>query len=140
MTPETPHRALAATTAAWLRASSAIVPLALLSDVTAVLHARASEAICVAAIAILLLALPERYLAWRVGFDARIFREFATGRIATTTDFDAALVAIGLRRSAPPDRALQDRVRGAMRLLRHHLAIVTSQLLLTTLMLAGLLG
>ena len=70
----------------------------------------------------------ERYLAFRVRFDAGLFEQAAAdaGYLAR---LDASLAALGLRRAVAGDRSLADRVHGARRLAVWHAAVVALQTL-----------
>ena len=74
-----------------------------------------------------LLGLPERYLAFRLYFDAGLFKDLAVGAITSLSDLDNALHRLGLRPATGPSRALEDRVAGARRLLQHHGITVACQ-------------
>jgi len=75
-----------------------------------------------------LLGLPERYLAFRLRLDQRLFDALAAGRIADLAALDRSLAHIGLR-TAPEGgtRPLADRLRGTRRLVRGHASIVAVQ-------------
>lgn len=75
-----------------------------------------------------LLGLPERYLAFRLRLDQRLFDALAAGRIADLAALDRSLAHIGLR-AAPEGgtRPLADRLRGTHRLVRWHASIVVVQ-------------
>lgn len=136
------ERALCAATAHLLDAGARVLgtlSLALLAGLTlwVGLAGRASGAATGAIlpagfIALLLvwtLALPERWLAFRLRFDAGLFADLAGGRIGALTGLDKALQSLfGARLAvAPGSRGVVDRVGGAQRLLRWHLAVVAGQ-------------
>lgn len=91
--------------------------------------ATGGSALLLAAVA--LLGLPERYLAFRLRLDRRLFDALAAGRIADLSTLDRALAHAGLR-AAPADapRPLDDRLSGTRRLLRRHAGVVALQSLL----------
>jgi hypothetical protein len=67
-----------------------------------------------------LLGLAELYFAFRVGFDAALFRQLATGpALNGLGELDASLARLGLRPETAGPRPLDDRIRGARRLLRN---------------------
>jgi len=125
-------RALCAATARLLQAAR--VPAAwglALSVVAVAVLALAGRSLpmlsAMAFAAVALLGLPERYLAFRLYFDAGLFRDLAGGAIASLSDLDGALHSLGLRPAAGQARALDDRVAGARRLLQHHGIVVACQ-------------
>jgi hypothetical protein len=123
-------RALCATTAAWLSASRSLSFPALASVALATLHLAHGGALWLSALAVLLLVLAERYLALRLAFDARVFEALAQGHIESSADFDAALRQLGFAKAAQAERSIEDRVGGAMRLWRWHVATLLLQLAL----------
>ena len=88
----------------------------------------AREATTLPLAAAALLGLPERYLAFRLRLDQRLFDALAAGRIADLAALDRSLAHIGLR-TAPEGgtRPLADRLRGTRRLVRGHASIVAVQ-------------
>ena len=74
-----------------------------------------------------LLGLPERYFAFRIRFDAGLFKDLARGTIASLPDLDHALNEAGLRHSAVPLRSLDKRLAGARQLIKRHCALVACQ-------------
>jgi len=77
--------------------------------------------------AVALVGLLERYIAFRLYFDAGLFKDLAGGAIASLNDLDSALHRLGLRPASGQPRALEDRVAGARRLLRRHGIAVACQ-------------
>jgi hypothetical protein len=78
------------------------------------------------AVAALLLWLPVCYLLLRVAIDAPLFRN--------PSDFeqlDGFLVQYGLRRSQPPKRPVEDRIRGALALFRYLTVAIVLQISVT---------
>ena len=77
--------------------------------------------------AMALLGLPERYLAFRLRFDAGLFKDLATQTMPSLAAMDHALQRMGLRN--PPDeaRTLEQRVLGARQLLQRHGIVVICQ-------------
>lgn len=120
-------RALCATTAKGLAAAAATCsPLGVGLGALALLACawQPSNGVAVGVVA----AVPvERYLAFRVRFDAGLFEQAAAdaGYLAR---LDVSLAALGLRRAAE-DRSLADRVHGARRLAVWHAAVVALQTL-----------
>jgi hypothetical protein len=87
-----------------------------------------------------LLGLAELYFAFRVGFDAALFRELATGAALTGLDqLDASLTWLGLRPKAAGSRPLDDRIGGARKLLRRQTLCLALQLV-TMVVGAGILA
>lgn len=64
----------------------------------------------------IMLALAEKYWAWRVALDAELF-DLLRRCPERLAEFDAALAICAGRRHAPPARALESRWLGARRLL-----------------------
>jgi hypothetical protein len=88
----------------------------------------------------ILLGLIELYFAFRVGFDAALFRELAAGKALTGLGpLDASLAGLGLRRETAGSRTLEDRIRGARMLLRRQTLCLALQLV-TMVVTAGLLA
>ncbi len=129
-TLDTAARSRCAALARWIDAGVAFTVLslgcALLAASGLLLHAwigvEASPAIFV-----LLLILPERYLALRLRFDRGLFDDLASGRIANLAALDVALAALGLRNTTHMTRDLDDRIAGTLQLWRYHLAVVVLQ-------------
>lgn len=76
-----------------------------------------------------LLGLLERYLAFRIAFDAVLFDALASDGIHSLSTLDGALHGLTLRPSVQPTRPLADRVGGARLLLRRHGLVVVAQTL-----------
>lgn len=79
---------------------------------------------------VLLLGMVERYLAFRLALDIRLFAALASGDLAGVAALDAALVHVGLRRAPAAPRAWGDRLRGTRWLVKCHALIAVSQTLL----------
>ena len=77
--------------------------------------------------AVALVGVLERYLAFRLYFDAGLFKDLAGGAIASLDDLDDALQRLGLRPASGQPRALEDRVAGARQLLQRHGVAVACQ-------------
>lgn len=86
------------------------------------------------------LGLAELYFAFRVGFDAALFRELAAGSALTGLDqLDASLTWLGLRPKTAGSRPLDDRIGGARQLLRRQALCLALQLA-TMVVAAGILA
>lgn len=124
-------RVLCAATARLLQASGIIAAwsLALAIASTGVLAlTERSLASWLAFGAVLLLGLPERYLAFRLQLDAGLFSDLAQARIVSLNALDHALQRLNLRKSSGDEpRGLDDRVAGARRLLQRHGFLVVCQ-------------
>ena len=123
--PDATHDAwVAAITAAMLRRGAMIHRLAMgvaavvfvVSIIGGGLAVRFSAATVIASLA-LALACVEFYLAARVAFDADLFDELAR-RDADLAGFDGAMTAQGLLPTKKAGRPMEQRVRGALRLLK----------------------
>jgi hypothetical protein len=77
----------------------------------------------------LLLALVEKYLAWRVALDAEFFALLSRAPEETTV-FDEALAAALGRKQVLPQRSMQSRWLGAKQLLRYQVVVCVSQALI----------
>jgi len=77
--------------------------------------------------AVALVGMVERYFAFRLHFDAGLFKDLAGGAIASLGDLDGALQRLGLRPATGQPRALDDRVAGARQLLGRHAIAVACQ-------------
>ena len=77
--------------------------------------------------AVALVGVLERYLAFRLYFDAGLFKDLAGGAIASLSDLDSAPQRLGLRPATGQPRALDDRVAGARQLLGRHAIAVACQ-------------
>lgn len=87
-----------------------------------------------------LLGLAELYFAFRVGFDAALFRELAAGTSLTRLDqLDASLTWLGLRPKAAGSRSLDDRIGGARKLL-YRQALCLALQLATIVVVSGILA
>ena len=119
-------RARCATMSRWLAAASVTGALTLCCAVVVALgyiaQAWRDEAM---GFALLVLALTplERTLALRLHFDAGLFADLASGRIADLTALDAGLATLGVRKTPQAPRTLDDRLRGSRRLWRFHTAV-----------------
>lgn len=76
------------------------------------------------------LALLEKYYAWRVALDANLFDCLAQNRSRDLAQFDAAMAAF-LRpgREVSPERTMESRFMGARRLFLRQVALVLLQML-----------
>ncbi|WP_077032657.1 hypothetical protein [Pelomonas sp. KK5] len=118
------ERARCAALAALLQASAVLSALSLLLDGAALLLMFGK-----AMAPVLLLGLGERYFAYRIALDRRLFEALADGRIVSLPLLDDALDALGLRKPAPLTRSLDERIAGTRRLLKLHAVVVALQLL-----------
>lgn len=119
-------RARCAAMARWLGTSSVLGMMALGCAVVVALGCLVQvwrdEAIII--VALVLASTPvERYLALRLRFDAGLFADLADGRIADLAALDAGLVALGVRKTPPRPRSLDDRLAGSLRLWRFHAGV-----------------
>lgn len=80
--------------------------------------------------AVVLLGLPERYLAFRLRLDAGLFNDLAAQNMPSLAALDNALQCLGLRKATDAPRTLQDRVLGARQLLQRHAIVVVCQSML----------
>ena len=122
-------RATCSVAAAWLHAQRVVghfaLVLALLAGLV-LLSGHASTLAALLASTVLVLAPVERYFALRLAFDRDLFDAWSRG----TLDGDGIDTAFArLRLAAPPVQArpLDDRIAGASRLHRKHLAIALAQ-------------
>jgi hypothetical protein len=76
---------------------------------------------------VLLCGLMERYFAFRLALDERLFHQLGHGLMPSLQALDASLAHLGLRQSAAPERPWSDRLLGTRRLLQRHLALVLLQ-------------
>lgn len=74
-----------------------------------------------------LVGVLERYLAFRLYFDAGLFRDLVGGTNAPLDALDSALQRLGLRPVSALPRALEDRVAGARKMLLRHATAVACQ-------------
>ncbi len=121
------ERALCATTARWLAASSgAVGALGLGAALAAVLLLAARVPLPALAATALLLALAERTLALRTRFDAGLFADLARPA-ATLHALDEALAGLRLRPRQHRPRPLAERVLAARRLTLQHAGLALAQ-------------
>ncbi len=133
MTPT--DRALCAATASLLRSAGVLAAFGLLLTgislaMLALKAAAFSPIALVAGGAVAAIGLAERYFYLRVRVDVGLFSALADAAIGSLADIDDALqqlAMLGLRASRGGVRPLQDRVAGAMRLVRRHRIAVTAQ-------------
>jgi hypothetical protein len=78
---------------------------------------------------VLLAGLAETYLAIRVSFDARVFRNVAA-KAADFSSTDAALMRLGLLPAAKAGRPADVRIAGARRLLGLQIAALAAQVII----------
>ncbi len=76
------------------------------------------------ALLVLVLTPLERYFALRLRFDAGLFADLASGRIADLTVLDAGLATLGVRKAPQSSRTLDERLKGSRRLWRFHATVV----------------
>lgn len=74
-----------------------------------------------------LLGLLERYFAFRLRFDERLFDGLAQGRVVSLLSLDVALERLGLRTAPRPERGLEERMRATRQLLQRHGVLVACQ-------------
>jgi hypothetical protein len=133
--------ALAATTAALLEqgrrldglsrllTAGAAILLLLLAFFAEQMPPGPSTLLAAALALIILFGLAELYLAFRVGFDATLFRQLAADPTPTGLEaLDASLAELGLRPAAVGARPIGDRIRGARKLLRRQALCLALQL------------
>lgn len=126
-------RALCATTARWLAASSAALgALGLVSALAAVVLLMARAPLPGLAIAALALVLVERVCALRTRFDAGLFADLAGGAITPQT-LDASLHRLKLRAAPGVPRSVAQRVHGARALSVRHAVVAAVQFALVVL-------
>jgi hypothetical protein len=136
--PPSTEAALAATTAALLDQGRIPDRLSQLLTVGAVLlllflgpltgHDGMTTAVLLLALSVRL-GLIELYFAFRVGFDAALFRALAAGTaLPNLPALDASLLRLGLRPAAATPRPLEDRIDGARKLLRRQVWCLVLQL------------
>jgi hypothetical protein len=77
--------------------------------------------------AVAVLGVLERYFAFRLRFDERLFKSLANGTVGPLPALDGALAALGLRTAPAEERALADRVGGTRQLMQRHLIVVACQ-------------
>ncbi len=76
---------------------------------------------------VLLCGLMERYFAFRLALDERLFHQLGHGHLPSLQALDTSLAHLGLRQSVLPERPWSDRLRGTRHLLQRHLALVLLQ-------------
>ena len=120
-------RARCAAMSRWLATASILGTLALCCALVIALgyiaQAWRDEALGFALLVLVLTPL-ERYLALRLHFDAGLFADLASGRIADLTALDAGLAGLGVRNTPQRLRTLDDRLAGSQRLWRFHATVV----------------
>lgn len=85
----------------------------------AVLAAVVNRGAATGALAVLVpLVVAERYAAWRVALDARLFDRLANGELPDLAELDGALQHVFAVPATKAGRALPERIAGARRLLR----------------------
>ena len=133
---EETERQLAYTAAALLRAAAPLfwLNLLLFAAVWWRLWLLPSLPVWLLGIAALLVGLAALVLQVRLGFDARLFAGFASGR-QTPPQLDDALYTLGLAKSLP-QRSMTARCAGALRLARLWQCLTGLQMLLLLCMLA----
>ena len=135
-------RTLCAVTARLLQAASVLASWGLAMSVlaTAVLVFAGSALPILSVVgfgAVALLGVLERYLAFRLYFDAGLFKDLASSISAPLEALDSALQRLGLRTASGLPRPLEERVAGARQLLqRHGIAVVCQSGLLLLALLA----
>ena len=77
-----------------------------------------------------LLGLLERYFAFRLRFDERLFDGLAQGRVVSLLSLDVALERLGLRTAPRAERGLEERMRATRQLLQRHGVLVICQSLM----------
>ena len=77
--------------------------------------------------AVAVLGVLERYFAFRLRFDQRLFEALAAGTLPSLRALDAALAALGLRAAPAEERALAERIGGTRQLMQRHLVVVACQ-------------
>jgi len=77
--------------------------------------------------AVAVLGVLERYFAFRLRFDERLFESLAAGALPSLRALDAALAALGVRAAPESERALADRIAGTRQLMQRHLIVVACQ-------------
>lgn len=84
--------------------------------------------LCFAGTAVL--GLLERYFAFRLRFDERLFDGLSKGHVVSLLSLDVALERLGLRTAPRPARGLQERMQSTRQLLQGHGVLVTCQSLM----------
>jgi hypothetical protein len=68
------------------------------------------------------------YLAVRIEFDARLFERLTNADAAQWRAFDTAMTRLGLMPSVKAGRPLAERISGALRMARWHVAVLVAQI------------
>lgn len=76
---------------------------------------------------VLLCGLMERYFAFRLVLDERLFHQLGCGRMPHLSALDTSLSNLDLRQDSSTQRPLSDRMRGARGLIKRHLILVLLQ-------------
>ena len=83
-------------------------------------------ALAVAVIA-LTIGATERYFAFRVRLDEKLFGALGNSKLTSTSDLDAVLLRLDLISSGQPMRPLEERLKGAAKLSAKHRRLVIIQ-------------
>ncbi|MEO7241419.1 MAG: hypothetical protein ABIW85_00795 [Variovorax sp.] len=125
-------RALCAATASLLHSYAAVAALGLpLSAVALIALALTAASLSIVTGAgygaVVALGVVERGFWLRLGFDAGLFGDMASGAIESPSTLDRTLHRLGLRAMPHVPRDLDDRVAGTRRLVRWHALLVVAQ-------------
>lgn len=125
-------RALCASTARLLQAASVVAAWGLAQGVLAIavlaLTWRSLPLLSAMVFgAVALVGVLERYLAFRLRFDAGLFSDLAGNAIGSPGALDSALQRLSLRAAPRQPRGLEDRVMGARQLMQRHGMAVACQ-------------
>jgi hypothetical protein len=112
------------------RLSRAVTAAALIILLVLPFAARPSWHLAAGIALVALAGLIEAYLAIRVGFDAALFRQIASGPTVDFAAMDAALNRLGLLPARKLGRPAQPRIAGARRLLALQVSAFAVQVLL----------
>lgn len=104
------------------------VGLSVLAFLVLVIRAPSVQVVMGCWVLVLLLGLMERYMAFRLALDERLFQQLGCGQLENLQSLDTALAHLGLRKQAVADRPFADRLLGTRSLLRQHLALVLVQI------------
>lgn len=77
-----------------------------------------------------LLGLLERYFAFRLRLDEKLFDGLASGQVVSLLSLDVALERLGLRTAPRAERGLEERMLATRQLLRRHAVVVVCQSLM----------
>lgn len=77
--------------------------------------------------ATLLLGLLERYFAFRLRLDERLFDGLAGGSVVSLRSLDVSLQRLGLRIPPPMERGLDERMHATRLLMNRHIVVVACQ-------------